>query len=354
MTRETKVGLLAGMALILLIGILVSDHLSDGQDDPAQMTRFAPDGQETFRPTPPDSVPLIRVDGGDPPAVERTAPPSRVDVIPVPEELTPPSIVEVPAPTPRHEVPEVVDSGPSTLRNFTGDPGRPDVANALPPRPVPVRRKYHSVRAGENLSMIAQTYYGSSRLWREIQKANPKKIGSNGHVRQGVRIVIPDLEREQVLGEAATPGTGTGTGSVAADRNVRAAGTIKVEPGQTLSELAQIHLGSSRLADGLFEANRDKLKDPDTLTVGMVLRLPKASTPQPEATRPSPARPAPASAGGGKEYTVEPGDTLSSIASKFFDDANQWRKVHQANRKRIKDPNVLVPGTKLSIPQADG
>jgi len=55
MTRETKVGLLAGTALILLIGILVSDHLSVGPTQPAdRMVDFAPTvaTANQWKPTP--------------------------------------------------------------------------------------------------------------------------------------------------------------------------------------------------------------------------------------------------------------------------------------------------------------
>ena len=51
MTRETKVGLLVGMGVILLIGIIVSDHLSVVQDqNPADFTGYAGQAQESIQP----------------------------------------------------------------------------------------------------------------------------------------------------------------------------------------------------------------------------------------------------------------------------------------------------------------
>ena len=47
-------------------------------------------------------------------------------------------------------------------------------------------------------------------------------------------------------------------------------------------------------------------------------------------------------------YTVKPGDTLISIAERYFIRAEQWSKVQQANK--IADPHRILPGTVLRIP----
>jgi nucleoid-associated protein YgaU len=51
------------------------------------------------------------------------------------------------------------------------------------------------------------------------------------------------------------------------------------------------------------------------------------------------------------QYTVESGDTLSSIAEQFFGDANRWRAIFQANRDQIEDPDRIFPGQVLRVPQ---
>lgn len=57
-----------------------------------------------------------------------------------------------------------------------------------------------------------------------------------------------------------------------------------------------------------------------------------------------------ASGGGARTYVVKKGDTLSSIAKKMYGSENQYRKILNANRKTIKDPNKLRVGQKLIIP----
>ncbi|OLB55936.1 MAG: hypothetical protein AUI01_07200 [Ktedonobacter sp. 13_2_20CM_2_56_8] len=53
----------------------------------------------------------------------------------------------------------------------------------------------------------------------------------------------------------------------------------------------------------------------------------------------------------GSNYTVQPGDTLSSIAQRAYGDANQWQKIYDANKQVIgNDPNLIRPGEVLFIP----
>jgi len=51
-----------------------------------------------------------------------------------------------------------------------------------------------------------------------------------------------------------------------------------------------------------------------------------------------------------RTYTVKKGDTLQKISQKFYGTTKNWRKIHQANRNTIKDPDVLVEGKKIIIP----
>ncbi len=49
-------------------------------------------------------------------------------------------------------------------------------------------------------------------------------------------------------------------------------------------------------------------------------------------------------------YVVQAGDTLSKIAKEFYGDANLWPKIFEANKKLIKDPNLIEIGWELLIP----
>jgi nucleoid-associated protein YgaU len=52
----------------------------------------------------------------------------------------------------------------------------------------------------------------------------------------------------------------------------------------------------------------------------------------------------------GRSYTVKKGDTLSKIAGQEYGDANAWRRIFEANRDKIENPDLIHPGQELTIP----
>jgi hypothetical protein len=50
-------------------------------------------------------------------------------------------------------------------------------------------------------------------------------------------------------------------------------------------------------------------------------------------------------------HEVERGETLSGIAEQWYEDATKFRIVFEANRHLLNDPDVIVPGQLLRIPQ---
>ena len=50
-------------------------------------------------------------------------------------------------------------------------------------------------------------------------------------------------------------------------------------------------------------------------------------------------------------YVVVKGDSLSRIASGQYGDAQKWRRIYEANRDLIKDPDLIYPGQQLRIPE---
>ncbi len=348
MTRETKVGLLAGMALILLIGILVSDELSKPGELTAPPIEMAGEGSVT-------GAGVADGTGGEPIYVEQPAAvddqaapmPTRSNPIPVPEEL--------PLERPAHGSGEMMAEAPAEPPPF---PATGDLATAikdtpfLPAHRVEYRRKrYHTVKQGEYLSHIADRYYTDPGLWQEIRDANPGKVAKDGQVRQGVRLVIPFLDDQEDAIDEPAPSRRSATRSRAR--------TITAKAGDTLGALASKHLGSSRDWPALLDANRKLLDAPEDLQVGMKLRLPAAQT-EDEADEVddadddfyrTPARRR-RGAPNGKPYKVRHGDTLSSLADRFLGDSAHWYELYRANQGQIDDPDVLRPGTELLIPRS--
>ena len=51
--------------------------------------------------------------------------------------------------------------------------------------------------------------------------------------------------------------------------------------------------------------------------------------------------------GATQEYVVVKGDSLSKIGQKY---GVEWKKIYEANKDQIKDPDLIQPGWKLKIP----
>jgi nucleoid-associated protein YgaU len=51
-----------------------------------------------------------------------------------------------------------------------------------------------------------------------------------------------------------------------------------------------------------------------------------------------------------RTYTVVKGDSLSKIAKRLYGDAQQWRKIYEANQDQIKNPDLIYPGQTFKIP----
>lgn len=50
-------------------------------------------------------------------------------------------------------------------------------------------------------------------------------------------------------------------------------------------------------------------------------------------------------------YTVVKGDCLWNIAKKYYGNGSQYTKIYNANKDKIKNPNLIYPGQVLVIPK---
>jgi nucleoid-associated protein YgaU len=66
------------------------------------------------------------------------------------------------------------------------------------------------------------------------------------------------------------------------------------------------------------------------------------------ATAPAPA--AGAAAETLRIYTVKSGDSLSKIAKHEYGDASKWRRIYEANKDVVENPDLIYPGQTLTIP----
>jgi nucleoid-associated protein YgaU len=57
-------------------------------------------------------------------------------------------------------------------------------------------------------------------------------------------------------------------------------------------------------------------------------------------------------ASGPQTYTVKPGDTLSKISKQFYGNPNDYMRIFNANKDKLKDPNRIEAGQEITIPAA--
>ena len=186
------------------------------------------------------------------------------------------------------------------------------VAMALPATgllALPVRAQVVVVREGDTLSDIAARHQVSlTRLMQANGISDPDLVVV------GQRLTIP--------GSSARPAASGSTSG----------GTVTVQPGDTLSDIAARHgVGVTRLmqANGISDAN--------LVMVGQRLTIPGASGRSAAPAAPSAQPTAP--------YTVKSGETLSEIAARFN---TSTERLIQLNR--IQNPDLLTSGTRLRIP----
>ncbi len=147
-----------------------------------------------------------------------------------------------------------------------GDPvwmgEQPEPATVIPPG----FRRY-TIRANDTFESIAREQWGDASLWTVVARANPLK--DPGRLKAGQVIRLPN-EIGNIQGVAHAP-----QGDPDPANSER---TYVVRSGDTLSSIAQIHLGSSADAARVYELNRDRLTDIHSLRVGQELRLPPAES----------------------------------------------------------------------------
>jgi nucleoid-associated protein YgaU len=82
----------------------------------------------------------------------------------------------------------------------------------------------------------------------------------------------------------------------------------------------------------IFRGNRAHIEDPNLIYPGQTFAIPR---------------------GAPTEHVVKEGETLRIIAGywEVYGDRNQSGRIYEANRDRIKDPDVIHPGMVLTIPR---
>jgi nucleoid-associated protein YgaU len=103
------------------------------------------------------------------------------------------------------------------------------------------------------------------------------------------------------------------------------------------------------MLDQFFGRRKKPRPDFSNVQSGGSSHAPAAASAQPSnTTQPGPTM----GKAGGRVHVVVSGDSLSKIAEREYGDANLWPRIFEANRDLVKNPDLIYPGQKLTIPTA--
>jgi phage tail protein X len=130
----------------------------------------------------------------------------------------------------------------------------------------------------------------------------------------------------------------------------------KVVSSDSLVKLSKQYYGDETKWKIIYEANKDKIKSPDLLYTGLELMIPDITV----SGKKEDVRPYESLSGKQPDkrlftttgrHTVRPGDTLYSLARKYYGVPAMWEKIYDANEDNIMDKRLLEVGQTLIIPE---
>ncbi|MEM9883219.1 MAG: LysM peptidoglycan-binding domain-containing protein [Planctomycetota bacterium] len=371
MAHETKVGLLLGLALILLVGLVLSDLFNPPAPDSADAaapTGFGDSAQAGIYDPPPAPGSDLGGDRADAGYSDWAQPPQDyIPTRPAPVERAAPTKLDDPF-TPPSPEPPTADLDTQQARDALARFDRTLEAMRLSAAPAPVENNppaagptfFHDVEPGQTLTDIARQHYSRPDYAPALARANPQQVDNEGGVRPGTRLTVPPLGsavfRSLFEPAATSHATRVRTDTAEpvpelpsrpADRREAEVQTVTVAPGDTLSELAAEHLGTATRWEDLLAANDDQLQRPEQLRAGMQLRLPGAAIAE---APPAPLPQVEAAEDPARTYTVAPGDSLARIARAELGDAGRWGELFELNAGLLDRPEHVRPGMVLRLP----
>ncbi len=170
----------------------------------------------------------------------------------------------------------------SSQRSLSPPVGSPTLSPTSPTPTIrstqPAADDMHRAQAGDTLTSLSQTYYGSGKHAALLKKANPS-ANETGPIAVGTAIRIPPLPAEADAKPAATKGAEHLAGATASPKS-SAAGerkTYVVKSGDSFYRIAKEQLGNSTRWKELLKLNEKLVNgDPTNLRAGQTIALPES------------------------------------------------------------------------------
>ncbi|MFA5864005.1 MAG: LysM peptidoglycan-binding domain-containing protein [Phycisphaerae bacterium] len=344
MTRETKIGLLVGLAFIILFGIILSEK-GTGRSDQLSTPPIAAYKPvvELIPPTSPPSAQLTRNHKDDVAdrlkisepnlkVVDRTGPLESIN-----NNVLKPVETSAPVNPTQSESAEVAPNlkkllPPSQSRSLTQIPASNATASDLISMVQETKIsedtgsrtevkiqvaavKTHTVQSKETLLSICRQYYPGQAyqmlpLVKELNKiSKPEKLMC------GQVIKLPTLEKQMAQKPDTTSSIEEKSGLAASDLLLPVDNSdVGILANANSSKVTLVSAGKQKTADGSLKIAKAKQVS--------------------------------------KSYVVQSNDTLTKIAKRVYGNERAWTKIYELNKKMITDPRNLKSGLKLRMPPA--
>lgn len=286
--------------------------------------------QEYRPPQPPAPLPGAPADGSAAmPGLDQTYR-STLDI-------PPPPLLDAQSPPPL-----AVAWSAHDLREAGGPP--PSAFVAAAPAAVAMPSIY-TVRDGDDLTGIATRLYGHPGAAAAIWSANRDRLANPDLLPIGLQLRVPPAWTVSALQH--TGGNG---------------GPPAIEPGPAVAAAEDAARMRHPVGDGMAANAGGTVMPVDRPHPGWLGQPARPASPAFTTTAFSPVaradagQPAAGSAFGGaagqqpRSVRVAPGDTLVTLAERFYGDRAMAERIWLANRDRLRSPELLVPGTDLRLP----
>jgi len=324
MARETKVGLLAGLAFIICFAIILANR---GRHD--FITRQVKQLVDRSA-VPQEAVPSTSVPGGN---GDRHV------------------VSDQNRGAPDRPSSDDADGEPERHDDSEGDSSVERVASASPDSGSAARSNGTPLTAPSTLASADRIRRLERRIEELDAELRARQVAAPAEKSETAEPLPPTKEAPPP--PAVKPKTATVYHTVAA--------------GETLSKIANAYYGaqSQTHINAIFDANRSALADANTIIVGMKLAIPAvpgvtpldqststAKGPRPrgkeEATRPaSPAsRPF-------RWYQIKKNDRYVTIAREELGSESRWREIYEMNKSMFPDQGQIREGVRIKLPVLD-
>lgn len=402
MTRELKLALIVGFALVLLVAVLISDHLSDARSARLADASDKPNAYITEPVTPPVAHPAGSVRTG--PLASRDTTPDIIRDVKEPNPnlgsawttdplaalrgTTGPVAVTPPAPAPATEertlashapipTPET-DTGVPTITQSTRGTDETRVASSAPaPKEPSLEDRFRDLGYQIKNNVIEKAPVAASV--ESVTVSNPT-TGLTTPPAPAPTRVIPVAPDSRTLAKAPAPATSPGAGRNVLKPEQDDATYYTIANGDSLYKIAKKFYGNGEEWRKIAEAN--KLSERANLKVGSKIKIPNVKpaaplidsilnaksdskpavtpAPQKDAPKAKPSRPgetrlaAATSAKAEKPkaatYVVQSGDTLGEIAKKKLGSSKRAGEIIALNPDALSDPDDLYVGLSIRLP----